>query len=116
VVHPANWQLESPAKTANAVPTAEGALACADTTAAEAVDAVPTAEAVPTGAGASAAALTAAAPAATVKVTAPISGRHSLVDYGYRCAGDRRRLHRNNRASRRRGCDGYRDAARRQHE
>ena len=72
-----NGELESSAEAVNAVPTAEAALASADTTAAPAVNAVPPPEAAPAGTAAPAAALTAAAPAAAVLAAAAISGRHN---------------------------------------
>jgi hypothetical protein len=83
-----NGELESPAEAVNAVPTAEAALASADTTAAPAVNAVPPPEAAPAGTAAPAAALTAGAPAAAVQAAAatelrssdPISSRRAPSD------------------------------------
>ena len=92
----------------NAVPTAEAALASADTAAAPAVNAVPAPEAAPAGTAAPAAALTAAAPAAAVKAAATTTGRHNMVGHGYRRGGDRCRLCRNIRGSHRCGGDGDR--------
>ena len=105
-----NGELESPAEAVNAVPTAEAALASADTTAAPAVNAVPPPEAAPAGTAAPAAALTAAAPAAAVLAAAATAGRHNLAGHGYRRGGDRCRLCLHIRASHRCRGDGEQES------